>query len=77
MRTIRLAASILVIIGALNWGLVALANFDLVAWIAGLSFGSANAFSRLVYALVAISGVFLAASIVGEIRHHAHRPATA
>lgn len=77
MKTVRLAASALVIVGALNWGLVALANFDLVAWIAGLSFGSANAFSRLVYGLVVLGGIYEAFAIIGRLRHHEHRPATA
>jgi hypothetical protein len=76
MKTVRLAASALVIVGALNWGLVALANFDLVAWIAGLSFGSANAFSRLVYGLVALAGIFEAVAIFAQSRHQT-RPATA
>jgi len=77
MRNLRLIASALIVIGALNWGLVALAGFDLVAWIAGLSFGQTNAFSRLVYGLVALAGVFEALAIIGQFRHHEHRPATA
>ena len=77
MRNLRLLASALIVVGALNWGLVALAGFDLVAWIAGLSFGHTNAFSRLVYGLVAVAGVFEALTIIGQLRHHEHRPATA
>lgn len=76
MRTLRLIASALIVIGALNWGLVALANFDLVAWIAGVSFGQANMFSRLVYGLVALAGVFQAIAIVLELRGHKQNPAT-
>ena len=48
-------ALILVIVGALNWGLVGLFSFDLVAWI----FGSATAImSRIIYTLIALAGVW-------------------
>jgi uncharacterized membrane protein YuzA (DUF378 family) len=46
---------ILVAIGAINWGLVGLFEFDLVAAI----FGQLSALSRIVYVLVAIAGVYL------------------
>ena len=36
----------LVLVGGLNWGLVAIAEFDLVAWVFGLDFGETNAASR-------------------------------
>jgi hypothetical protein len=42
----------LVLVGALNWGLVAIAEFDLVAWIFGEEFGTTNGASRIVYGLV-------------------------
>lgn len=77
MRNLRLIASALIVIGALNWGLVALVGFDLVAWIAGLSFGQTNAFSRLVYGLVALAGVFEALAILGQLRHRQPKPAAA
>ena len=43
------------IIGAVNWGLVALFSFDLVAWL----FGNMTLAARLVYGLVGISGLYL------------------
>jgi uncharacterized membrane protein YuzA (DUF378 family) len=49
----------LAIVGALNWGLVALAEFDLVAKIAGLEFGETNGFTRVIYGLVGLSAVWL------------------
>ena len=49
------AAIALVVIGALNWGLVGLFNFNLVAAI----FGSGSALSRFVYVVVAIAGLYL------------------
>jgi uncharacterized membrane protein YuzA (DUF378 family) len=61
MRKIDGLALALVIVGALNWGLVAIAEFDLVATIFGLDFGETNALSRVVYGLVGVSGLWLAA----------------
>ena len=64
MKTnIRNIAGLLVIVGALNWGLVALARFDLVAEIFGMKFGETNAATRIIYALVGIAGVLLAATL--------------
>ena len=45
----------LVIIGALNWGLIALFQFDLVAAIFG---GSDSVFSRIIYGLVGLAGLY-------------------
>ena len=56
MKVIHSLAMILVIIGALNWGLVGLFQFDLVAAI----FGPASMLSRLVYSLVGLAGLTLA-----------------
>ena len=47
-------AMILLIVGGLNWGLVGLADFDLVAAI----FGEGSTFSRLVYILVGLAALF-------------------
>ena len=46
---------ILSIIGSLNWGLVGLLQFDLVAWICG---GSDTIFARIIYTIVALAGVW-------------------
>ena len=62
MKPLTTLAGALVLIGALNWGLVALAEFDLVAWVVGLDFGETNAISRVVYGLVGISAAYLAVS---------------
>ncbi len=48
-------ALLLVIIGALNWGLVGIFQFDLVAYVFG---GSAEVLARAVYSLVAIGGIW-------------------
>jgi hypothetical protein len=54
MNALDWVAMVLVIVGGLNWGLVGLAEFDLVATI----FGDMSALSRVVYALVGISAVY-------------------
>ena len=46
---------ILTIIGSLNWGLVGLFRFDLVAWICG---GSGNIIARIIYTIIALAGLW-------------------
>lgn len=48
-------ALVLVIVGGLNWGLVGIFNFDLVATL----FGDMSLLSRIVYALVGASAVYV------------------
>ena len=57
-RTLWLVAFVLVVVGAVNWGLVGLAQFDLVATLFG---GSASIISRVVYSLVGLAGLLLVA----------------
>ncbi|MBC8359742.1 MAG: DUF378 domain-containing protein [Candidatus Aminicenantes bacterium] len=49
-------ALVLVIVGGLNWALVGIFKFDLVAWI----FGDMSVVSRIVYILVGIAAVYMA-----------------
>jgi len=58
MKKLDVLAAVLLIVGGLNWGLVALAEFDLVATLVGLDFGETNAASRLVYGLVGLAAVY-------------------
>lgn len=53
----------LVIIGAINWGLIGFFRFDLVAFL----FGNMSWLSRIIYALVGISGLYLF-SVYGRIK---------
>ena len=53
MNIVQKAALVLTVIGALNWGLIGLFNFDLVASI----FGSMTIVSRTIYTLVGIAGL--------------------
>lgn len=53
MKVLYYIALTLVIIGALNWLLIGLFSFDLVATL----FGNMSVFTRIIYALVGISGI--------------------
>ena len=48
-------ALILTIVGAINWGLIGLAKFDLVDWIFG---GQTAVLSRIIYGLVGLAGLW-------------------
>ena len=54
MRVIDKIALALIVIGAINWGLIGFFSFDLVAAI----FGEMSIISRIVYGLVGISGLW-------------------
>ena len=54
MKVIDKIALVLIIIGAINWGLIGLFRFDLVATL----FGDMSFLSRIVYTLVGISGLW-------------------
>lgn len=56
-------ALILVIIGALNWGLIGLFNFDLVAALFG---GQTALLSRIVYSLVGLAGLYSITFLLGN-----------
>jgi uncharacterized protein len=58
MKALTPIAAGLLIVGGLNWGLVAIGEFDLVAWITGQEFGETNALSRIVYGLVGLAAVY-------------------
>jgi len=59
MKTLDLITKILVIVGGLNWGLVGIAKFDLVAAI----FGAGSFLSNTVYTLVGLSAIAQAAML--------------
>jgi uncharacterized membrane protein YuzA (DUF378 family) len=67
MKALNGVALILVIVGALNWGLIAIGEFDLVAELFGEEFGTTNAVTRIVYGLVGIAGVYLAATLLPAV----------
>ena len=78
MKKLDAVAAALVIVGGLNWGLVAVAKFDLVAFIfGGMDFGETNAASRVVYGLVGLAAIYGVASLLRAGRRTSLRPATA
>jgi hypothetical protein len=77
MRRLDLLAAALVLVGGLNWGLVAVAEFDLVAWLFGTEFGETNAASRIVYGLVGLAALYGIGSLFLGARRSEVRPATA
>ena len=56
MKSLDITAAILLVVGGLNWGLVGLADFDLVATV----FGGGSMLSRLVYVVVGLGAVYQA-----------------
>ncbi len=64
MKTLDYIALILVVIGAINWGLIGFFDFDLVRAI----FGDMTLVSRIIYALVGVSGLY-ALSFFGRLRN--------
>jgi uncharacterized protein len=70
MKGLEWFALILVVVGAVNWGLVGIAQFDLVAALFG---GAAAPLARIVYTLVGAAGVtLLALRLRGPALAHSH-----
>lgn len=59
MSTLELIALVLVIVGGVNWLLVGVFSFDLVATL----FGTMSLISRVVYALVGVSALYLLVNV--------------
>jgi uncharacterized membrane protein YuzA (DUF378 family) len=77
MKRLNALAAILTIVGGLNWGLVGLFKFDLVAAIfGGMSFGEVNAASRIVYTLVGLAAAYLATQVPALVRASRPTPAS-
>ena len=59
MKKLDILAATLLVVGGLNWGLVAFANFDLVAALTGAgAFGNKNLLGAVVYGLVGFAAVY-------------------
>jgi uncharacterized membrane protein YuzA (DUF378 family) len=72
MKTIDIIAAVLLVIGGLNWGLVGVAHFDLVATVFDMKFGETSNLSSAVYTLVALSALYQAASFKAIQRRWGH-----
>ena len=68
MRLLRSLFLLLIIVGGLNWLLVGLFKFDLVASLTGNAFGQTNILSSVVYALVGISAIALLPTLVAWVQ---------
>jgi uncharacterized membrane protein YuzA (DUF378 family) len=55
MKALNVIALILVIIGAINWGLWGFFQFDFVAWLFG---GASVTASRVIYAIIGLAGLW-------------------
>lgn len=64
MKLLHMVTFVLVIVGALNWGLVGLLNFNLVHVLLGASMMLEN----VVYVLVGLSGLYLAATHMNDCK---------
>lgn len=73
MRLINSVTLLLLIVGGLNWGLVGLFDFDLVAAL----FGEMSALSRIVYALVGASALYQLIPLFRGSENNRARPASA
>ncbi|HTJ59066.1 MAG TPA: DUF378 domain-containing protein [Devosiaceae bacterium] len=73
MKALNLATLIILIIGGLNWGLVGLSGFDVIAGI----FGAGSVLSRIIYVIVGLSALWQFVPLVrafgeGEISAERH-----
>ena len=76
MKQLDVLATILLVVGGLNWGLVATARFDLVAALFGMEFGETSALSAAVYGLVGLSALYHAVAWRG-MQRRSHAPTLA
>jgi uncharacterized membrane protein YuzA (DUF378 family) len=65
MRYLNTLFLTLVIVGGLNWLLVGIARFDLVAALTGSEFGETNVISTVIYTLVGVSAIGLLPTLLG------------
>jgi uncharacterized membrane protein YuzA (DUF378 family) len=74
MKALNLLTKILLVVGGLNWGLVGIAQFDLVAAL----FGEGSALARVVYSLVGVSAIVQAVMLFAgsESNHSSHAVAS-
>ena len=72
MKTLDAIAGVLLVVGGLNWGLVGVARFDLVAIIFGMKFGETSALSSAFYLLVGAAALYHAVSFKA-IQNRWHR----
>lgn len=73
MRAMDVIATVLLVVGGLNWGMVGTANFDLVAAL----FGSGSVLAKAVYTLVGVAAVYRAVTLRDSLQRWKTQAATA
>ena len=63
MKTLQMICLVLIIVGAINWGLVGILNFDLVVFL----FGAGSLLTRIVYTVICVAAIVYAASLFLEM----------
>ena len=63
-------ALFILLVGGINWGLVGLFQFDVIAWAFG---GSASVMSRILYIVVALAALWCISLFFGQERNYKHR----
>ena len=71
MKALNIATLTLVIVGAVNWGLIGFFQFDLVAALFG---GQDAALSRIVYGLVGLAGLYQIVPLLGALSSGSNNP---
>ena len=66
MMIVNKIALLLAIIGGINWGLVGIFQFDLVAWLFG---GQGSLFSRLIFTIVGLAGLWCISLLFRKGQH--------
>lgn len=69
MKALDISVSVLLIIGAINWGLVGLFGFNLI----GTVFGDATAVTRVIYSIVGLCGLYEAYNVTLGFENMHHR----
>jgi len=72
MKSLNILTLVLLIVGGLNWGLVGLFSFDLVAAI----FGAGSALARIIYILVGLSALWQIGPLTSSFRGEAVGPSS-
>ena len=71
MKPLNIAALVLIVVGALNWGLWGIFQFDLVATLFG---GQQAALSRIVYSLVGLAGLYQLVPLMSALSNGSENP---
>ena len=67
MQYVKALALLLLIVGGINWLLVGVMEFDLVASVTGSTFGETNAISTIVYTFVGVSALVLIPTLISWV----------